>query len=106
MNRIAQRQLSLSHAALGAAVIVAMAAACAQAAGNGSPDYAVTWFSSDSGSGTAAGGSYTLRGTLGQADADPLHPADADGFVLVSGYWAVPPTPLVDNVFADGFEAQ
>ncbi len=102
MNRLASTWWRLRLAAIGMALLMAMF--CAAAEESGSNNYAVTWFSVDAGSGTAAGGSYAVQGTLGQADADPLQPANAASYELVSGFWAVPPTVPVDALFADGFE--
>lgn len=59
-------------------------------------DYAIAWYTVDSGGGPVAGGAYTLNGTLGQADAGSL---SGGGYTLSGGYWigsaAVPPDHFV-----------
>ncbi len=102
MNRIRTSCLLLSRAAIGMALLMASLGAVAEESGGN--NYAVTWFSVDAGSGTSAGGSYTVQGSLGQADVDPLHPASTGAYELVSGFWSVPPTIPADALFADGFE--
>lgn len=52
----------------------------------------IPWWSIDGGSGTASGGSYTLSGTSGQAEAGTLQ---GGAYTLGSGFWtggAIPPT--------------
>jgi hypothetical protein len=58
------------------------------------------------GGGRSAGDGYAISGTIGQPDADPLHPASAGAFALRGGFWPglVQPPPIVDPVFLDGFE--
>jgi len=58
------------------------------------------------GGGSSSGGAFTIRGTIGQADADPLQPATGGVFGITGGFWsgigaAAAPTDLI---FADGFE--
>lgn len=67
-------------------------------------DYAVEWSTLDNGGGASHAAPYAVRGTLGQPDAEPLQPATGGAFALVSGFWVVPATPIVDAMFADGFE--
>jgi hypothetical protein len=58
------------------------------------------------GGGASSGGIFALSGTIGQVDADPLHPASGGAYTLVGGFWAgaVPAAPGSDPIFADGFE--
>ena len=50
--------------------------------GNG---YDLTWWTVDSGGGTATGGGYTLSGTVGQPEPGPV--LTGGGFKLTSGFW-------------------
>lgn len=58
------------------------------------------------GGGHASGGAFTIRGSIGQADADPLQPSTGGVFAVVGGFWpgSTPRPPLDDALFADGFE--
>jgi hypothetical protein len=47
--------------------------------------YSLDWWTVDSGGGTSQGGSYTLSGTVGQAEPGSLYGA---GYSLVGGFWA------------------
>ncbi len=47
-------------------------------------DYEITWYSVDGGGGTSSGGSYTLVGTLGQADTGV---SSGGEYVLSAGFW-------------------
>ncbi len=60
------------------------------------------------GGGRSAGGAWVIRGTVGQADADPLQPStDGNGFYAITGgFWPALPAPRTDGLFIDGFEAQ
>lgn len=58
----------------------------------------LSWWSLDSGGGTATGGGFTLTGTLGQADAGELH---GGGFALSGGFLS----HLPQSIFRDGFES-
>jgi len=61
----------------------------------------------DAGGGVSSGSGYRLAGTIGQPDAERLHPATGAGFAITGGFWAgvvVPAPPRGDAVFADGFE--
>jgi hypothetical protein len=55
-----------------------------------------------------AGGAWEIRGTVGQADAEPLQPStDGSGFYAITGgFWPALPAPQTDWLFADEFEAQ
>ena len=59
-----------------------------------------------SGGGESGGGGFRVRGTIGQADTDPLQPATGGNFALSGGFWpgVAPPPPAGDAVFANGFE--
>ena len=59
------------------------------------------------GGGTSRGGAFVIAGTVGQADADPLHPATGGEFAISGGFWPgiAPTAPAGDPVFIDGFEA-
>lgn len=102
MNRISTSSLRLRRGLVAGAVLMAALGVVAEESGDG--NYAVTWFSVDAGAGKAVGGNYSVQGSLGQADADPLHPANAEDYELVSGFWAAPPTIPEDAMFSDGFE--
>ena len=60
------------------------------------------------GGGRSAGGAWVIRGTVGQADAEPLQPSTdgADFYAITGGFWPALPAPRSDWLFADGFEAQ
>ena len=59
------------------------------------------------GGGSSSGGAFAVSGTIGQADADPLHPATGGAYAITGGFWAgiAPAPPQGDPVFANGFEA-
>lgn len=57
------------------------------------------------GGGRASGGPFVVDGSIGQADAEPLHPATGGAFSLVSGFWAGPRSPRLPTLFRDGFES-
>ena len=59
------------------------------------------------GGGRSSGGSFTIQGTTGQIDADPLHPASAGPYAVTGGFWAavVSPSIAADLIFTDGFDA-
>lgn len=102
----------LRRAAL--SVVIATATPCAALAQD-----AIAWASIDGGGGTSSGGVYTLRGTIGQADAEVVPLCSADGgagctgaaWVLTGGFWvgaAAAPAPGCGAgglcIFRDGFE--
>jgi hypothetical protein len=66
------------------ALLIVPAIALAQSDG----DYDLTWSTIDGGGGASSGGEYTLRGTIGQADAGTLSAGD---LTLVGGFWAGAP---------------
>jgi hypothetical protein len=47
--------------------------------------YALDWWTIDSGGGTSQGGTYSLSGTIGQAEPGSLH---GDVYSLAGGFWA------------------
>lgn len=49
-----------------------------------SADYEITWSSIDGGGGMSSGGSYTLVGSIGQADAGAMAGSD---YELAGGFW-------------------
>lgn len=61
--------------------------------------FEIPWSSIDGGGSTMDGGTFSLRGTVGQPDAGS---AVADARSLFGGYWAV---PKEGDLFADGFES-
>lgn len=58
------------------------------------------------GGGSSTGGAFRIDGTIGQVDADPLHPASGGAFAISGGFWAglAPTPPSGEAVFANGFE--
>jgi hypothetical protein len=50
-----------------------------------SSSYDLTWSTVDNGGGTSVGGSYTLNGTIGQAEAGVA--SRGGGYALVGGFW-------------------
>ena len=67
----------------------------------GGAGFAVERFSV-SGGGLATGGSFALRGSVAQADADPLQPSNGGAYQLDGGYWGG--AGQGDDLFRDGFE--
>ncbi|MCB1633400.1 MAG: hypothetical protein KDI37_16385 [Xanthomonadales bacterium] len=59
-----------------------------------------------SGGGRSSGGVYTINGTIGQPDADPLQPSSGGLFAITGGFWtrSGPAVPPIDALFANGFE--
>ena len=76
----------------------------------GAPNrFAVEWFTIDAGGGRAAGPRFVVDGTLGQFDADALHPATStpnNRFAMVGGFWgaATIPAQSGEPIFQNGFE--
>lgn len=50
-----------------------------------SNDYAITWWTVDSGGGVSQGGEYTLQGTIGQLDTGLSQGGE---YGLAGGFWA------------------
>ena len=66
------------------------------------------------GGGSSSGGVYLIRGSIGQADAEPLQPSTGGIYAITGGFWAgtaVAGEPFAgcnddgSCVFFDGFEA-
>jgi hypothetical protein len=51
-------------------------------------NFAVDWFTIDSGGGTSTGGVFTVSGTIGQPDANP-QPMIGGNFTLTGGFWSL-----------------
>jgi hypothetical protein len=47
--------------------------------------FSLPWWTIDSGGGSSQGGAYSLRGTIGQADAGRL---SGGGYILEGGFWS------------------
>jgi hypothetical protein len=62
--------------------VLAFAACSAQAQTN----FTVDWFTIDGGGGTSTGGTYTVSGTIGQADAGAM---SGGQYSVTGGYWAM-----------------
>ena len=75
----------------------------------------VDWHSVDAGGGESAAGRYTVRGTIGQSDADEISLCSPDGgagcvaprYELTGGFWTgtAGDVPQADDIFRNGFEA-
>jgi hypothetical protein len=65
------------------------------------PSYTV-----DTGGEHSGGGGFSVVGSIGQLDADPLHPARGGRYTLIGGFipGAVTSGSQGDVLFADGFE--
>ena len=50
--------------------------------------YSIHWSTVDGGGGTSTGGTYSVRGTIGQPDAGPTMAGGP--FALTGGFWALP----------------
>ena len=88
-------------------VALAIAASSSPSPGSsaGEPD-AIDSYTIDGGGGRSSGGIFTLEGTIGQTDADPLQPSSGGIYEISGGFWPglAPAAPRPDSVFADGFE--
>src|SRR5262245_34645774 len=51
-----------------------------------SQQFAIDWFTIDGSGGTSSGGTYTLSGTIGQADAGAM---TGGSYSLIGGFWGV-----------------
>lgn len=58
----------------------------------------------DTGGGRSAGGGFSVVVTIGQPDADPLHPVTGGPFSVIGGFLPMANAPPSDSVFRDGFE--
>ncbi len=63
----------------------------------GSTSYDLSWWTVDGGGGANSGGSYTLAGAIGQADAGPT--LSGGNYALVGGFWQreESPEPAPEN---------
>jgi hypothetical protein len=77
--------------------------AAAPAKGGG---YSLDQYTIASGGGTSDAGAFSISGTIGQPDADPLQPSSGGAFELSGGFWpgVAAAGAFPDTVFADGFE--
>lgn len=64
-------------------ILLLWSSACARA-----QNYAIDWFTIDGGGGTSTGGVYSLSGTIGQPDANPL-PMTGGNYSLAGGFWSL-----------------
>jgi len=93
-----------------ARIVVASASSPAAVSENESiagSGFEIRWQSVDGGATQASGGSYELRGTVGQVDADPAHPAQSLDYDHIGGFWTVledPSDVLQIQIFRDRFE--
>jgi hypothetical protein len=74
-------------------VLVAVLLLTASALASSDASYQLDWFTVDGGGGGSSGGTFTLNGTIGQADAGRL---SGGTYSLAGGFWA----PL-GNIFTD-----
>jgi hypothetical protein len=72
----------------------------------GPPTFALPRHAIAGGGGSSSGGAFAISGTIGQPDAEPLHPATGGVFALTGGFWPgiAPGAPAGDPIFANGFE--
>ena len=69
--------------------------------------FEIRWQTINGGATSSTAGNYQLRGTVGQPDVDPLHPAQSTDFAHTGGFWLVLPGAgeVVEIViFGDRFE--
>ena len=81
---------------------IAMALSLAAHAGDPPPsggEYTLRRSTIDSGGGDGQGGTYSLKGTLGQHDTRVMN---GGGFILRAGFWT--PSGPSEFLFRDGFE--
>ena len=101
-------QLLVIRVACAACPVAAMAFAqvVAPTASAATADAAVVRHVVAAGGGTSTGATYTIRGTIGQLDAEPLHPASSGAFALTGGFWTVAASTEApgDTLFTNGFE--
>jgi len=78
--------------------LLAVTASFAQSSGG---EFEIVKSSIDNGGGVAAGGAYSLTGTVGQPDAQPQVAKGGD-FALAGGFWGN--AAVIDLLFRDSFE--
>lgn len=84
----------------GLVLLAALSAAQAQSGGT----FAIPRSVVAAGGGSSTGGTFELRGTAGQAEANPA-PASGGAFEVRGGFWRPgTTTPPPDDLFGDGFE--
>lgn len=73
----------------------------AQGTGFAVPRYVIA-----GGGGSSSGGAFRVDGTIGQADADPLHPAMGGIYAISGGFWPAQANAPAGGgtIFANGFE--
>ena len=92
--------------------ICAFASAPAVGTANGTTTIQGTSFTVDryainNGGGSASGGAFSVKGSIGQHDADPLQPSTGGVFAVTGGFfWAGTAAPLSPTIFGNGFEGQ
>ena len=74
---------------------------------SGGPSFEIRWQTLSGGSTFATGGNYQLRGSVGQVDADPGHPAQSGDFAHSGGFWSLflGSESVQIMIFRDRFEA-
>ena len=83
---------------ISAGIAISAGALAASAGG----DFVMTKSTIDGGGGTSSGGSFSLTGTIGQADASSVI-STGGTFSLAGGFWAS--GEIVDLIFKNGFES-
>lgn len=96
--------LALKAAALAASPDIQAPRTTESPAATAGPIYSVDRYTIDGGGGTSAGGDFSLSGTIGQPDAEPLQPSIGGAFAVSGGYWPGAPVQALP-IFADGFES-
>ena len=65
-------------------------------------NFEITKITVDNGGGISSGGSFSLSGTIGQADAS-IQTSNGGSYLLAGGFWANVDAAR-EQIFADGFE--
>jgi hypothetical protein len=105
MMRAALAFCVVLHSAPNAMALDAPPARPAAASAKGG-SYSLDQYTIASGGGTSVAGAFSISGTIGQPDADPLQPSSGGAFELSGGFWpgVAAAGAFPDTVFADGFE--
>jgi len=90
-------------------MVILLGAAVTADAADVAPDtinggFELTRHTIDTGGGRSTGGGFSVVVTIGQPDADPLHPATGGPFSVIGGFLPMENAPSLDSVFRDGFE--
>lgn len=96
---------SQSRRKLPTMVILLAGSLCGFAVAQSGGEYAIVGHTIDNGGGIANGGSYTVRGSIAQPDAQA--PASGGPFAVQGGFWPRTRTPEIPGdpaLFNDGFE--